>query len=516
MENALSQWNALYRVRRAARWMLRALPAGAALSLGFSLPLMFSAALLRREFILLSGLLILGSVFLAGLIALLWPVDDLRVARHVERACGLQERLSTALEYRARPENPLYQRLQADAAQRAAEVSAEAVLRFRLPAWQLWLTLALLAANVLTGAQRSPFQRAAQRRQTRQAIEQELRAVEALREETAGRADLSPEEKARLDEILAQTARQLAEAQSLEEADAALENGRQFLKTLAPQEAQQLADALRQGGDALRAQTEGPLDDVAQALSQGDLLSAAQKLQSLDAESLSPAQREALAGQLNALAQRVAGADPALAEKLRQAAQAVQQADAARTEDALTQAAEALRQDAARIQQAAAAAQLEQQLAQGQQRLLYTGQPGGPQQAGASGGGTSAQGGAAGSAPGGLWDGQPDGGSPAPGSPAGNAPIQPGSGGASIEALEAPDPRLSGGTETVTIPGVDAPEGLITGEGSAQPAENTPLTVPYEEALPQYLDSYRQALDDESIPPQLREVIRQYFGSLEP
>jgi len=508
MENALSQWKTLYRVRRAARWMLRALPAGAALSLGFSLPLMFSAALLRREFLLLSGLLILGCVFLSGLTAFLWPVDDLRVARHVERACGLQERLSTALEYRTRPENPLSQPLQADAAQSAARVSAEAVLRFRLPAWQLWLTLALLAANLFTGAQRRPFQRALQHRQNRQAIERELRAVEALREEVAGRADLSPEEKARLEEILAQTAQQLAAAQSLEEASAALEHGRQFLKTLSPQEAQRLSSTLQQAGAALQAQTEGPLQDAAQALSQGDALAAAQKLQSLEVQSLPAAQREALAGQLNALAQRVAGGDPALAEKLRRAAEAVQQEDAPQAEKALAQAAEALRQAAARIQQAAAAAQLAQQLAQQQQRLLYSGQPGARQTQEASG--TASHSGQAAGLPNGLWDGHTQGGA------SGASPMQPGSSSAAIEALEAPAPRLSGGTETITLPGASAPQALVTGEGGVQPAAHAPLSVPYEDALPQYLDAYQQALDDESIPPQLRAIIREYFGSLEP
>ncbi len=519
MDAYLTQWKNLYRLRRVARWMLRALPVGAALSLGFSLPLMFSDALLRREFLILSGLLILGSVFLGGLLALLWPVQALSVARHVERACNLQERLSTALEYRPRTDHPLYAALQQDALRSAAQVSPWPVLAFHLPPWQLWLTLALLALNVLTGMQRAPFQRAAHKREVQHAIQQEIQAVDSLREQITQETSLTPEEKARLEDILSQTRQELANAQTLEEANAALETGKQFLKTLSPAQAQELAQALQSGGQALSASP--ALQEVGQALAQGDLLNAAQQLENLDIQSMSPTEREAIAGQLNTLAQNVAGSDPALAEKLRQAAQAIQ-AGSPDAAQALQQAAEALRQDAARIQQAAAAAQLSQALSASQQRLLYSGQAGTSQQ-----GSTPPNGLAPGTGQG-LWNGQGAGGTgsgsgqSAPGNPAGNTPIQPGNGAQpsgnspTYDPLTAPDPRLSGGADSITLPGTSSEGETISGESNTLPPESAPLTVPYTEALPQFLDAYQQALDNENIPPQLRDVIREYFGSLEP
>jgi len=526
----LDEWILLYRLRRAAEWMLRAVPVGAALALGTSLPLMFSAALLRREFVLLAGGLILGCAFTGGGLGFLWPVRPLQVAQHVERTFGLKERLSTALEWQARPENPLFEHLQADALHAAQRVTTTELLAFHLPRRQLWLTLALLVAIIVTGSLRVPFERATVHRQEQQAIQREIQAIEALRQEIAAREDLTAEEKAQLDEILAQAAQSLAQAEHPDEAGAALEEARQRLKALSPEQAQAMAEALQNAGQQLST-GDTPLQGVGQALAQNNLLQAAQELSSLNLSNLDASQREALAGQLNALAQSLAATNPDLAAQLQQAAQDLQNGDTAAAQQALTQAGQSLSTAARRLQQAAAAQQLATQLGQGQQRLLAAGQG-----AQGSGGGQSSNGDGQQNGQGsgqsnngsGLWNGQGQGGNGAgsgggnsqPGGEAGSQPIQPNtlSGhneDTPYEPLSASDPRLGGGEGTVTLPGSDA-EGTLLGQSGVNPSEDGTLEVPYQDVLPQYLDAYRQAIDDERIPPQLREVIREYFGALEP
>lgn len=524
----LDEWILLYRLRRAAEWMLRAVPVGAALALGTSLPLMLSAALLRREFVLLAGGLILGCTFAGGGLGFLWPVTPLQVARHVERTFGLKERLSTALEWQAHPENPLFEYLQADALRAAQRVTTSELLAFHLPRWQLWLTLALLIATIVTGSLRVPFERAAVHRQEQQAIQREIQAVEALRQEIAAREDLTAEEKAQLDEILAQAAQSLAQAKHPDEASAALEEARQRLKALSPEQAQAMAEALQNAGQQLSA-SNTPLQGVGQALAQNNLLQAAQELSTLDLSNLDASQREALAGQLNALAQSLAATNPDLAAQLQQAAQDLQNGDTTAAQQALTQAGQSLSTAARRLQQAAAAQQLATQLGQGQQRLLATGQDAqgnGSGQSGNSSGQQNGQGSGQSNNGSGLWNGQggngsgSGGGNSQPGGEAGSQPIQPNTQrghneDAPYEPLSASGPRLGGGQGTVTLPGSDA-QGTLLGKGGVTPSEDGTLEVPYQDVLPQYLDAYRQAIDDESIPPQLREVIREYFGALEP
>ncbi len=510
--------------------MLHAIPVGAAVSLGISLPLIFSEHLLRREFFILAGILILGGSLLGGALGYLWPLSPQETARRVERAFGLQERFSTALEYEGQRKNPLYAALQEDAALAARRVTAEGLLRFSLPPWQLWVTLALLAGNAVTGSLRLPYQSAARHRREKQAIRQEIEAIAALREEIAQDESLSPAEKARLDEILAQAEKALAQAEDADEAAAALEEAKQSLKALSPEEAQSLAQDLQNAGAQAAARPDTPLSSPGQALAEGNLLEAAQRLEELDPGSMSASEREALSGQLNALAQAVAQSDPALAAQLQQAAQALQAGDTAAARQALSQAAQSLRQANRQLQQAAAAQQVALQLGQGQQRLAVAGQNAQGSTAPPNTGTGAAQNGGN-PLPGSLWNGQQVGegqgshgagsGEARPGGEAGNSPIQPGAPGshgsdAPYESISPASPRLSGGTDTITLPGGETADGMLTGEGSVQPGAEGLLQVPYEEALPQYLNPAYQALNDESIPEDMRDVIREYFGSLEP
>ena len=46
--------------------------------------------------------------------------------------------------------------------------------------------------------------------------------------------------------------------------------------------------------------------------------------------------------------------------------------------------------------------------------------------------------------------------------------------------------------------------------------KNNASQVPYTQVFAEYANAYRQAIDSGQVPPQLRDLIRQYFSSLEP
>ena len=48
------------------------------------------------------------------------------------------------------------------------------------------------------------------------------------------------------------------------------------------------------------------------------------------------------------------------------------------------------------------------------------------------------------------------------------------------------------------------------------PGANSPSSVPYNQVYQNYLDQVMQGLNDGSIPPELRDYIRQYFSDLDP
>jgi hypothetical protein len=133
--------------------------------------------------------------------------------------------------------------------------------------------------------------------------------------------------------------------------------------------------------------------------------------------------------------------------------------------------------------------------------------------------GSSAQQGSAGSGSG-SGRGSGDSGD-ARGPEAGANPIDqnngPGDGGeTTYEPIYAPQ-RLGGtGDDTVTLPGSGDPNGEVQGQSGITPGTNNPSQVPYSQVFAEYANAYRQAIDSGQVPPQLRDLIRQYFSSLEP
>ena len=118
------------RLRRAEFYGLRGLFAGA---IAGAVPLVFRESLGDPAYLLAAGLLLAGG--LAGALygfVMTVPADD--AARLTDRGYGLQERVSTALEWSERPDaGELTGALVADAARRAADLPRRRVIGRRFP-----------------------------------------------------------------------------------------------------------------------------------------------------------------------------------------------------------------------------------------------------------------------------------------------------------------------------------------------------------------------------------------------
>jgi hypothetical protein len=68
----------------------------------------------------------------------------------------------------------------------------------------------------------------------------------------------------------------------------------------------------------------------------------------------------------------------------------------------------------------------------------------------------------------------------------------------------------------VDLPGTGDPGDQVVGEGPTNPQEAGSVTVPYNEVYQAYSDAAHAAVASGEVPPSLRDIVKQYFSSLEP
>ena len=73
----------------------------------------------------------------------------------------------------------------------------------------------------------------------------------------------------------------------------------------------------------------------------------------------------------------------------------------------------------------------------------------------------------------------------------------------------------AGGSE-IYLPESQSSNGEVTGLMDSSPGNNNTSTVPYTEVFPEFSEIYRQAMENGSIPPGMRDLVRDYFSDLEP
>ncbi|MFQ5615450.1 MAG: hypothetical protein ACE5GO_03205 [Anaerolineales bacterium] len=542
LENQLAGWVRWYKFRQSIVWAWRGLIAGLATSLVISLFAVFQGRLLEDEFLLLViGIALLG-MLAAILGVVIWPFSKLEAARYFDRKFGLHERTSTAIELAAAEREQrvegerrkiawgtlLVEQQLDDALRSARAVNPRALLPVQIPWREILAALLLVLVTALVWQRGEAFFQIAQQfRVIEQAIDAEAGQIEALIEEIENNPDLTTQQKETLTQPLEEALEGLSEAEILEQAVSTLNSAEQELQAISDKQIQQQKKDLQETGQQLSRDSGGPLDDFAQNLAEGDTIAAANDLENLDVEGMPQSEREELAEQLEQAAEAVAGSNPELAGQLREAAQALRNGDTKAAQETLGEAAQTLRNAGQQIAESEAAQQAATQVGEGEQRLVEVGRPQ-EQAAGQNQGqdGRSDQNGQddqgqQGEGPGssGAGEGQSDGGN-SQGGEAGNDPIDQnnapdGTGERAYEPIYAPE-RIGGDGEQVAIPGSGEPGNTVIGEGDTAPGDPSPSTVPYQDVFPAYEQAASEAIESGEVPPGYRNLVRDYFSSLEP
>jgi hypothetical protein len=522
----LHDWLRWFRFRRAIAWSAYGFAAGAGAGLAFAAYALLSVRVLREEYTLAIVWLALAGVAAGFMLGMIWRVDELRAARFFDGILGLKERVSTALELHAPaggaaprgsapPPAALIQSQLADTVHAMRAVAVRERLPIQMPRRPLMIAVILLALSA-GGAYAADaiFKQAGQKRATEAAIAAQAARVEALIEEITLNPDLTEEQKEALLEPLEQAAAALEQAGTLEEAVAALEQAQEELRTLEEPEAQELADNIQRAVNETAQDSQGPLEPFMEHLAEGDFQQAAEDLREINAEDMEQAELNRLADQLEALADALESIDPELAEDLRDAADAVREGDTQAAQQPLQQAAQTLEELGQQAAQGEAAEGAGDQLEEGQQVLVPGSEPGVstlPQ--GNQGEGEGETGGNSGSG-----DGEGEN-SSGQGSEAGTEEIDQGGGDglgeSQFEPITPEDLELDP-DDWVSIPPSGAAGDRNIGEGPGGLGGADSSSVPYSSVYAQYQAAAVEAIDQGLIPPQYRDLIREYFSSLEP
>jgi hypothetical protein len=532
----IHSWIRRWRWQRAWTWVSRGFILGLALSLGLGVLGIYQAKLLRNEFLTFVILTSVSVPLISGLIAFFWPIQSLRAARYFDLLFHLNERLSTALEIAQHPEPvpaEIVERQLQDAvsASRRVNPRAEMPLRYNLREGVVSLFLVLLI-GVLWFRGESLFHAAQQRRNVEQAVAEQSAKIEEIIKKIESHEALSEKQKEALTTPLQQAHQSLQENPSLENSVSVLTSTGEQLQALSDPQSQQMSQALQEAGDQLAGQEGSPLQSVGQELAQGNNTNAASQLKNLDVSKLSPSEQQQLADQLDAMADSLQSTNPQLANELKQTADALRKGDTAAAQQALNNAAHSLARAGQQATFSQAANQTASQLQQGAGQVLAAG--GGAQQA--NHGGQGNQAGQGNQSPQGQGSGQnnqangnngsgsgtgSDSGNPQTGNEANSSPIGgdngPGDGGeTAYEQIYAPTLLGGEGGPEVNLPSSGENNGEVMGQGPTTPGDPGKSLVPYSEVYSQYEQINNQAIENNEVPSQFTEIIRNYFNSLKP
>ncbi len=479
----------------------------------------------------------LGLWAIASLVVLLLrPYPDLRVALSVDGELDLKERISTSLVFSAsqvdlsrRSFNPqLVEQMNADALSAVSKIDAGSTFPARFEWRRLAVGGALLVCMFLLVVLPNPMDQViAERKAVAQAAREQAQKIADLKKEIENTTGLSPEEKQKLLDRLAELARQLqSNPGDREQALADINRAEQAIRERVDPGAAARKAAME--GIAARLQALAGLQKDERL---GDLQKAGEDLQKLADQlgQMTQEQRDQLAKDLGQLAARASQAgDSSTAQALAALAQAALSGDSSAAQQAAQSGQQALSQ--------AATSQSNQQALQRALSGVQSSRQA-MSQAGASGQ-TASQGQGQGQSQGqsqsqgqgqGQGQGRPSGGGgsqantlpPGQGQSAFTGPTssKPAGGVGDLNSqVYVPREKLPTNGDPLFIPGQD------TGQGSEQtsqspsplPGTSNPSLVPYSSVYQSYLDTAGLALDQSAIPADLKDFVRGYFSNLEP
>ncbi|PZR98379.1 MAG: hypothetical protein DLM69_08720 [Candidatus Chloroheliales bacterium] len=568
----------LRRLERRLRWQeaIRGLPiaVGAGLALGAlaAVAARIWPVYTRTQVWQLIGGLVALTLALNFIFAFLRPRPRIEIARRIDQALNLNERLSTAVDaHNRRAQGTMVALQAADAAHAAGSADIRHAFPIRIARRDLTFTVALSVLLLLAMFAPNPLEAAARQREavkaTQQNVADKIQQVQHEIEQAPNADD--PVRQQLLTEIEA-LRHDLANGNlSREQALARMQQTEENLKKLQDPASLAEKEALNRLGQELGKFTDPAIQAIANNLQLGNFQDAAQGLHDLanNIPSLRPDQLTNLQAAMSQAAQALANVDPTLAAKLQRVADALKKGDLNAARQALDDAAG---QVANAAQSIAAQQQLQQALAQvqnGEQAVAQAGQPT-PAPAGTAvaGGNNSANnpaksGNQAGNQANAAGTPQPGqkGGTPQPGNPQpGNNP-QSGSQGGSQSGNQGSSPDKSGtpsasqggsggslgGGDRIYAPepiqnpnsGTPLPIGSNNGNGSgsgkpigsgsggagsgAGPGQSAGSSggngsVPYPQVYKQYSDKATSDLQNSYIPQNLKGYVRDYFTSLAP
>lgn len=522
IKKALRRWHRRLRLQQWVRWtpwgLLAGLVSGLLVLIAARVWPLWPTPTLGR---VAAGLAVLGLIVVAVL-ALGWRRSAIALARRFDLVLGLRERTSTALELTEgiQPvENTDLARAQIQqAAESIQQVDVKAAMPVPFPNREWGAAILLLVVVFVALVWPNPQDRVlAAQAEFEETLTEEIEELEELVREVESSETLTPDEAEQILEVLEDTIETLEQDDiEVPEAVAAMEAAEQELNDLSEQFAEQRQDALTDLGsmfDGTAAQ------ELADALESGDAEAVAEALENLDLDSLSAEELAELADALNEASEAAEGSNPELSEQLGEAAEAIASGDLAGAEEALGEAAESAGEAGAPT--VAEVDEYAEDISKGEAAVAGRGpgQPGqgtmGQVQPG-EGQGSGEQEGQGGSGGAGRGEGEGE----AQGGQAGDdmsTDNGAGDGGETdFEELFAPQ-RVGGeGGDQVDIPGNPDP-GLPTGvEGDFVENPDGNSTVPYNEVYGDYAGQANEALDSGYVPLGLRDLVRDYFSSLDP
>ena len=547
-------WARRAKLQRSLQWVFFGLACGLGIALLLAIaarvwPLMGTAALIALSVLF---------ALLGLLIALAWPwvrairTKPLAWAQAFDNLFGLRQRVSTALEVDAGTltikNDAIRARQHQDAVRIAESVDAKKFLPLRLRWRDGLIALAFLMGLVVAVLLPNPQQQVlAERELFQENLQKQVEQIEQAKQAIEQSKELSADQKKQTLQALDEAKKALQDPNtSPEKALAAINDAQSKLDALRDQEAEQRNADLQQAGQSLS--PDEMTNALANSLANQDFKQAAQAMRNLstkDGKALSDEEAQRVANQLDQMARQVQSSDPALAQKLREAAQQLRQGNAEAAQKALSEAANSLdkadqsqqtasaldkaqaqteqaRQSVAQASQAKAGAQSSSSQS-GQKPNANSGQQSGGQASGQQGdsqqGQTSSQTGdaaQAGGQPGQTGQGgQPQSGGNASGDAQG-AVGQPGHSEDSGSADNVYAPRR------VTGPGQQVVLEDTKGETAPNPTGQKNIApdgqsgVAYQQVYGEYSKAADDAISNDQVPPDKRDYVRDYFSSLDP
>lgn len=545
LHNLLRAWSRRARLQQGLSWIFAGLAAGLLMSI---LP-----ALVARVAPLADSATLLAAGSLCGaagvLAALAWPWLTRRQnraawARQFDRQFRLDERISTAVELDNGTihihDDDLRRRQLDDALAAARSIDARRAIPLRLSWRQALAALGAGAVFLLATLSPNPQQQVlANRAEVRQAMAEQSRALDEARQTIAG-SELSDEAKQQASQAIEEAQRQLDDPNtSAEQALAALNDAQARIDALRDQAWQQQREEMQRAGQAL--QPDELTNRLADSLSAGDFDQAAQDLRNLteggNGQPLDESQRQRLANQLDQLARGMQRSDPSSAQRLRDAAQQLREGDVDAARQQLNQVAGGM-DNSRQAESAARSIDKTQSQVDASRRAIaqaagqeQNGQPAPSAQASAAAGNDQPdQAGQTGSPSGGqqssaAGSAQSGTGSESRWAQAGNADAGAERGGQATaghhedtgtdDSVYADPSRLNGGSAPVVLPN-DKDRSTANPSGNANPGIAGQTLVPYRQVYSAYAQAADEAIQSGSIPPDLRNYVRDYFSSLDP